>query len=247
MNHKYPFLEILSHLGEEATQLVLVGGWVPTVYFDYLWPSNYPLVTKDIDFGIPINANLEKPFEHYLPKDELRHKHLELGNERPYQLIYKDYPVDFLVDESAIETVRKRVLGHDVLINSNRNYSYVLEDSMLTTCNGIPVRVPHPARFITHKIHIYLHSYKYRFRDIATAYYCLTKQPIQSLLTEYAPTIIDSEPVRDILKKLPAFIQNKDGLAVQDIQKTFAQIAYHEEAEDILDALNWMLVALGVE
>jgi len=241
MSHKYPFLEILSHLGADADQVVLVGGWVPTVYFDYVWPSSYPLVTKDIDFGVPRAAVLERPLETYLPQGAFRHRHLKLGKVRPYQLIYKDYPIDFLADEAAVATVREKVLGYNVLINSNRNYSYVLADSMQTVCDGIPVRVPHPARYITHKVQIYLHSYKDRFRDLASAYYCLTKEPIQGLLQEYAPRIIDSEAVQDIRKLLPTLMQTKEGLAIQDVQKTFAQFAYYEEAEDILGVLKWLV------
>lgn len=141
--------------------------------------------------------------------------------------------------------MREKVLGHNVLINTNSNYSYVLEDSFIADCDGVKVKVPQPARYVTHKIHVYLKNYKYRIRDIATAYYCLTKQAIQDHVSEYAPNIIDAEPVKEIIQQLPGFIQNKDGLAVQDIQKTFAQIAYYEEVEDILDVLNWILASLN--
>lgn len=113
----YPFLNIMHELMKKGFKPVLVGGWVPTVYFEFLWHSeNFNVPTKDIDFAFSPTKKSQHTVESSINQDLFTHRHLHLGKLKPYQLIYKNgnIPVDFLADEKTAETVHTHVLGKGI-------------------------------------------------------------------------------------------------------------------------------------
>lgn len=244
MSYKHPFLEVLSELGEDSEKLVLVGGWVPIVYFQYLWSSEFFMRTNDIDFGVASRTVLDPKFEQHINLNHYKKRHLKIGHLKPYQLLFKDSPVDFLTDEKYEKRVRRHVLGNNVLINTNPGYEYVLEDTITIQCEDVLVRVPHPARYITHKIQVYLNNLQKRQRDIAMAYYCYTKDPVKKAVREYRDQIRQTDVVRAVREGLPGLIQDTRGLAIQDTIKIFRTYGRTEPPVDIRNHLSELVAVL---
>ncbi len=240
MSYKYPFLNVLAALGKDANKLVLVGGWVPTVYFEYLWQGRYILATMDVDLGIDATLHMD-PLIEERTKQGFSKKHLKMGHERPYQLIYEGIPIDFLADKKSIKKVKGQVLGDDIILNANEGYEYLLTDTINITCDSIKVRTPSPIRFITHKIFVYLSNPQERQRDIAIAYYCLSRSPERDEIIQAINKLGRTKVMQTIREELPKIMQDPKSAAIQDIRAILRRSGREEPAEDIFAELQELI------
>ncbi len=240
MSFKYPFLTIVHDLNPLINNLVLVGGWVPTVYFEYLWRSPRDFFkTTDVDLALDSSALknhslIEEEIDLLSTKKPYKRKHLKLGKEKPYQLIFdSDTPIDFLSDPTGAKKIRDKILGKGILVNESPEYNYLLESAFQVNCEGVMVRVPQPIRYITHKIFVYLENQSERKKDLATAYYCLTRSPEpDALLAELG--LLKATRVMKTIKK----VASKTASAVRDIQKSLAMLGIHEDEDEILGIIQ---------
>jgi hypothetical protein len=240
MSYKYPFLNVLAALGKGADKLVLVGGWVPTVYFEYLWQGRYILATMDVDLGIGATLHMN-PLIERRAKRGFSKKHLKMGHENPYQLIYEGIPIDFLADKKALKKVKSQVLGNNIILNTNEGYDYLLTDTIKVTCSDIKLRTPDPARYITHKIFVYLSNHQERQRDIAVAYYCLSRSPKRDEIIQSIKKLKRTKVLQTIRKQLPAVAQSPRSAAIQDVRAVFRRAGREEPAEDVFTELQALM------
>lgn len=245
MPFKYPFLTIINDLNPLTKSLVLVGGWVPTVYFEYLWRSPREFFkTEDVDLALSPSTlkdyrSIEKEIDLLSVKGHYSRKHLELGKEKPWQLIFESsIPIDFLADPKDIKKIRDKILGKDIILNESQEYHYLLESPLQVKCEGILVRVPQPVRYITHKNFVYLQDRAERKKDLATAYYCLTRSPDPDALFAELSLQKSASIMKFIKKQKDLFIESQTAPAIRDVQKSLGTIGVHEEAEDILQAFQ---------
>ncbi len=239
MRFKYPFLEVLADIQPLTDKVVLVGGWAPTVYFEYLWKNtSTPFLTEDIDFGLTKEMTVARPLEEQFDLKKYSRKHLHLGKEKPYQLMLGDIPIDFLADKSNHDIIAKKILGRGIILNVSQGYNFLLHDSIVVRCEKLNVRVPHPARYILHKILVYLQNQKTRAHDIAIAYYTLSRSPFQNDILKEMKKLEKTATGRFVRCELPKFCENKNSSACLDIQKLFLEVGIRESPDTLFKDLQ---------
>lgn len=242
----YPFLEVLNELNKNYDGFVLVGGWVPVVYFDFLWGIKKVFFkTVDIDLGIDWYSNKKIQRKWITESKIFQHKHLDLGKETPYQLVYnKLYPIDFLGDPDDADQIVKHLLGKGIILNQSPEYRFLLKDNLKILCSDVSVRVPDIGRYITHKLYIYLKNIFSRKKDLSTAYFCLSRSPnpdeLMSDIGKYETNIVS----KFIINEMPLYLESKTSLIVKDIQNSLKTIGIVENGEDIFSLLNDLLSTL---
>lgn len=239
MFFKYPFLEVLADIYPLTNKVVLVGGWVPTVYFEYLWKNaSTPFLTEDIDLGLTQDIDVAYPLEQQLDLKKYRHKHLHLGKEKPYQLMLGNIPIDFLADKKNYPIINKKILGKGIILNVVYDYDFILAHSIVVNCEKLNVRVPHPARYIIHKISVYLKNSKERAHDIAIAYYTLSRSPFQDDILAEIKKLKKTTTGKFVRCELPKRCENKNSPVCLDIQKLFFEVGIEEPQETLLKYLQ---------
>lgn len=240
MSFKYPFLKVLSDLQSKNIDPILVGGWVPTVYFEYYWKTEHQnILTNDIDLALTPEmkpkATIEESFKN---NNAYKRRHLNLGKERPYKLLFEGkIPIDFLTDDKFYADIHSDVLGEGIILDHFDHYSFLTTDTISVECDGLKVRVPDLSRYIAHKLHVYFEKPRERKRDIAIAYYCLSRSPeqdgIYSNFDKIDPqnSVIQSihSSMGDMIKSTSSFVQDvysvlsKEFGAYEDVES----IAWH--------------------
>ncbi|HEX5034603.1 MAG TPA: GSU2403 family nucleotidyltransferase fold protein [bacterium] len=245
MKFSYPFLTVLNDLNGITDELILVGGWVPTVYFEYLWKSPRDFFkTTDIDLAFPFLGvkqvgSIEKEINQLSSKKPYNRKHLNLGKEKPWQLVLNsNVEIDFLADAKEADKIRERILGKDVILNESKKYDFLLKEPLEIKCEGVLVRVPQPIRYIIHKIFVYLQNKKDRKKDLATAYYCLTRSPQKDALVLELSQLHSEEILKIIEAERKHFIESQSTPAIRDIQSTLITLGIREDSQDILEGLR---------
>jgi hypothetical protein len=204
MPYKYPFLEILAELDQHNIHPILVGGWVPTVYFEYLWKTQHKNIpTKDIDFAISAHQKTKIPIEKVLTSTNYTHRHLKTGHLKPYQLIFQGkVPIDFLADKKHADYIHQLVVGKGLLLNVMTEYDFLLDDCISVCCDKLTIKVPAPERYILHKLQVYLERPKTRKKDLAMAYFVLSRSSEQDNIIKKAHKLRSNNTANKIIKKL---------------------------------------------
>ncbi|HCU24058.1 MAG TPA: hypothetical protein DF383_03495, partial [Deltaproteobacteria bacterium] len=130
------------------------------------------------------------------------------------------------------------VLGKGIVLNEIKEYHYLLKSPLQLRCEGVLVRVPQPIRYITHKIFVYLQNRAARRKDLASAYYCLTRAPDPETLFSELSLQKSASIMKIIKKQKDLFVAAQTAPAIRDIQKSLSTIGIHEDAEDILEAFR---------
>lgn len=244
MKYKYPFLEVIADIHRVTDRIVLVGGWVPTVYFEFLWKNvSNPFLTEDIDLGLTRDIVVACPLEERLSPKKYRRRHLHLGREKPYQLMLGAIPIDFLADEKDCDVIHKKILGRGIILNASRDYDFLLARPLVVDCDNLSIRVPQPARYIIHKISVYLQNRSRRAHDAAIAYYTLSRSPVQDKIVEEIGKLKKTAVCRFVGNELPKRCENKNSSVCFDIQKLFLEAGIRETSETLFEYLKKIIKA----
>ncbi len=235
MSYKYPFLDVLADAQEATGDLVLVGGWAPTVYFEYLWAGPPPLLkTGDIDFGIHQAMRVKKPLPNVFDGSRYKEKHEEIGKLTPYQLIFGGkMKLDFICDEEDTAFARKQILENKIVLSEFPSYRFLLKDYCTVDCDGIAVNVPQPARYIAHKIWVYFDEPEERAQDITAAYYCLTRSPRSDDIYQEIRAIKDETVVTTMSARLADQKLTKDAPVIIAVESGLRDIG-DEESRSVI-------------
>ena len=242
MKFKYPFLKVLREFGRLSRSLTLVGGWAPTVYFEYLWQNqNNPFVTQDVDFALTKDTHWKGLMENLIDQKKFKQRHLKLGKERPYQLLFDNIPIDFLADVDEAAYIQKKILGSSILLNSTHDYQFLLQDKIPITWDGIDFHVPRPARYILHKTSVGLDNIQTRIHDIATAYYVLTRSPEQPQILDELKTLYHDPFYKKLRKKLKSQMDDDKMQLLDQILVLFREVGIYEDTGDVKSELAKLL------
>lgn len=237
---RYPFLKVLEELGQLGEDLTLVGGWVPTVYFEYLWKNqNNPFVTQDVDFALTKDIHWNGVMENLINQKHFKHRHLILGKEQPYQLLFQNIPIDFLADANEAEYIQKKILGKGILLNATTGYQFLLKEKIPVTCDGLNFYIPQPTRYILHKMSVGLDNVLIRVHDIATAYYVWTRSPEQTEIFTEIKKLREDPVYKQLRKKLKTELVKS--LITEKICALFREVGIYEEQDDIKLVLEKLL------
>lgn len=159
-----PLFAALEALRDELPRLMLVGGWVPQLYFDYVvgWPERRPLLTEDVDMAIARSGARGKDLADLLEREGFEPVFKSLDT--PPVVAYRgprggaQAEVEFItVKRSGRDPVSVNVLGIqaqplsyvDVLLANPLRLRIPGDD--LPSRRGLDVTVPAPAAFVFHK------------------------------------------------------------------------------------------------
>ncbi len=158
--------KVLEDLGHYLPYLVVVGGWVPYLYRNYLWKgeTDKPYLTADIDIGIrPQVQNFQQPsiYERFV---ELQYSERHLSTGKAYPIVPEakltadavPIPVEFVSRKGISEDYLRRLVGSEILVNKIEYFEIVLENVMRIEITGktapIGVFIPRPESYILHKL-----------------------------------------------------------------------------------------------
>jgi len=188
--------DTLAALDQTLEKLVLVGGWIPFIYCNYLWkaPALDIPFTTDIDLGVPETGPLRYALTVFqrLKEAGLAMEPIYKKEKVPIQFIYKksglQVPIDFITSHDTSEDTRNRFLGTEVAWNRIDAFEVVLTSPLRLNIRlegrEFLVNVPVPAAFFFHKGIIFASrsdDYK-KAKDLYTVFWGLKFCPDQQKL-----------------------------------------------------------------
>jgi len=191
----------LTDLKGLLPNLVLVGGWVPYVYGQYIWKDVIvqPHHTIDIDFGVRQDPEQtgETVYER-LTGLGYSEKHVQMDRLFPIVPLINVHkgmpplPLEFLCDEKApLEKIHK-VTGKQIKVDQLAYFNILLSD--VTTAKidvkatVVEVNIPSESIFIFHKLITFQERKDIQkiAKDIYYAYYMLRFSPnIRTILADF--------------------------------------------------------------
>lgn len=212
--------KVLEDLEPYLNSLILVGGWVPFLYRNFLWKEEIekPIHTMDFDFGfsVPQGETLKETVYGQLSSLHYPEKHLSMDRMFPVvpHIAISDQeaplPIEFLTDENTPKTLTDKFFGYEIKINRLEHFSMLIKNPMTvpvkTELKTLQVLVPTPERFLLHKILTYSlrkNSVK-KHKDAYYAYYILRYHPNhEELLQKIGALNLGEEAnqIKRILKK----------------------------------------------
>ncbi|MEE9176602.1 MAG: GSU2403 family nucleotidyltransferase fold protein [Thermodesulfobacteriota bacterium] len=160
------FFKVLEDLRHYLSYLVIVGGWVPYLYRNYLWKgeADNPYLTADIDIGIRTKIENFQQTSIYKRFTELQYseRHLSIGKAYPVVPEVKltddavPIPVEFISGKDVSEDYLRKLVGSQILVNKLEYFEIILENVIKTKIEGktalIEVFIPSPENYVFHKL-----------------------------------------------------------------------------------------------
>jgi hypothetical protein len=159
--------DTLAALGDSLKNLVLVGGWLPFIYAQYVWRMSAVDIpqTTDIDLGVReagIGRYPSTVFEK-LQKAGLTAQRLHPNEDTPLQFVYKRgksaVRVEFLTSDHTSDDTRARFLGKDLAWSRLAAFDVILDGAQPQWLElggrSFQVNIPPAARFFFHKALIF--------------------------------------------------------------------------------------------
>ncbi len=194
------FLKVLKDLKEYLPYLIVVGGWVPYIYRNYIWKAEIdkPYLTADIDIGIKTKFENFKQDSIYKRLTELQYweRHVEIGKVYPIVpevKLTKDtapIPLEFICGKDISESLLERLIGPQILVNKLEYFEIILEDAIKTEIKEeetlIEIFIPSPENYVFHKLLTFpLRSDNIKMRkDLYYIYYILRFSPNSAYLLD---------------------------------------------------------------
>ncbi len=160
------FFKVLQDLRNYLPYLVVVGGWVPYLYRNYLWKgeTDKPYLTADIDIGIKTKIKDFRQDSIYkrLTKLQYSERHVSIGKAYPVVPEVKlnnsavPIPVEFISGKDMPENYLRKLIGSEILVNKLEYFEIILENVTKIKIKGkttsIDVCIPSPENYIFHKL-----------------------------------------------------------------------------------------------
>lgn len=159
-------LKVLEDLRGYLPYLVLIGGWVPYVYRNYLWKEQVdkPYLTADIDIGVRMNIENFQQDSIYKRLAELQYSQRYLGNGKAYPVVPEfkltkeavPIPVEFVCGKDISEDYLRKLVGSQILVSKVEYFEMILENVVGIEIKGettfIEVFIPSPENYVFHKL-----------------------------------------------------------------------------------------------
>ena len=192
------FLDTLSALDESLDKIIIVGGWCPYLYTNYLWQRRIPNIptTTDIDLGVMETGAKRFDLTVYdkLKKAGFQVERLYEREEEPIEFVYKkkelELKVEFITSFETSDDTLNRFLGSKLACNRIEAFEVLLEDPIQISIKhlgkNMSVSIPKPETFLFHKgISFVMRSDDFkRDKDLFYVYFVLKFAPDQKTLLE---------------------------------------------------------------
>jgi hypothetical protein len=156
------FFDLMDDLADYREHLVVVGGWVPWIYREFLWRQSkyFPVKTSDIDIGVKeffefrgeqIAERLKGTRYASVPVYSLERTPVQISIRSGSE----DYPIDFITGEYSSPAVIQKMTGKDLYVSAIDFFDFLLRHTMGIPCGHrgkeYSLVVPTPAAYFFHK------------------------------------------------------------------------------------------------
>jgi len=158
--------KVLEDLRDYLPYLIIIGGWVPYIYRNYLWKGEVdkPYLTADIDIRIRMKIENFQQDSIYkkLTKLQYSQRHLRIGKAYPVVpevKLTKDavpIPVEFVCRKDVSEDYLRKLVGSQILVNKLEYFDIILENVIKTKIEEkaalMKIFIPSPKSYVFHKV-----------------------------------------------------------------------------------------------
>lgn len=249
------FFKLLEDVEIYLHYFVLVGGWVPYVYRNFLWKEDVPNphLTTDIDLGFSptISKFPKQPIYNQFVKLNYPERHLKMDRMFPVVPLVKieergmSIPIEFLTTVNPHKEVLERLIGKQINVNRLEKFQLILENPIsIKVCLGrkeFKINVPSEEKFVFHKLLIFT------FRednvkvgkDLYYAYYVLRYTPNFEVLLRNILKLKKLDYAEIMIRNLNEYFGNIQSEGVLLIEKEVGLNIYSEDIrEDIYQRFN---------
>lgn len=187
------FFKVISDLKQFLPYIVLVGGWVPYVYKNFVWKDVVvsPHHTTDVDFGI---GKIGKPIPSKTIYDQLTalkypERHVRMDRMSPVEPLIKlssdatPIPLEFICDKDSDLKAVQKLVGRQIKVDQLSYFNVLLSDLCTVSVKreglSLEIKIPSEPIFVFHKII----TFQFRenaakvAKDLYYAYYVLRFSP----------------------------------------------------------------------
>ena len=255
-------LKVLEDLRAYLPYLILIGGWVPHIYRNYLWKGEVdkPYLTADIDIGIRMRPENIEQDSIYKRLTELQYAErlLRVGKAHlvvPEVKLTKDAvptPVEFVCGKDISEDYLKKLVGSQILVNKVEYFDIILENVIRTKIKGettlIEVFIPCPENYVFHKLLTFsLRPDHVKMRkDLYYIYYMLRFSPNPAYLLRNISKFKDRPEYKIARENVDRFFSHRLSQGVLLVAEEFGPDARVKDIrEHIFKTFQEMRAALG--
>ena len=261
MNDVNRFEKILFKVLEDLTpflpSLVLIGGWVPFLYRNYLWKLETmdPAFTTDIDFGIPASGGnpVQKTIYSELIRLNYLEKHLRMGHLFPvaFHLAtskkYESVPIEFITGKKTSKATLETFLGGEVHIHRVDHFDLLVKDPVSIQMDigkrNVMAHIPRPERYVMHKLLIYpeRNNREKAGKDAFSAYFVLRFHPEQKKLLADIKKLSLEKPTSTVKQILSDFFNTPLSSGILQVEKEIGlQVSLSNLRQDIFERFEML-------
>ncbi len=253
-------LKVLDDFHDFLSYLVLVGGWVPFLYSQYLWKGikHQPLTTVDIDFGFKTAPTKKtETIADCVRKKDYGEHHASMDHPHPFVPVVHarkegiKADVEFITAMDTSDDIKKKLVGEEIKVNVIQDFEILLGSLIEINVEGRTVKVPTPSLFTFHKLLTFAQRQKTdkQKKDLYYAYYMLFFSPEKERLTQevagHIKKFSQGRTVRENIKsyfedaysKGPAWIKENAGSAGMSMLVPDVREDAYERIMALLDKL----------
>lgn len=219
------FFKVLEDLRDYLPYLIIIGGWVPYIYRNYLWKGEVdkPYLTADIDIGIRMKIENFQQDSIYkkLTKLQYSQRHLRIGKASPVVpevKLTKDtvpIPVEFVCRKDVSEDYLRKLVGSQILVNKLEYFDIILENVIKTKIEEkvalMKIFIPSPKSYVFHKLLTFpLRPDHVKMRkDLYYIYYVLRFSPDPAYLLRHISKFKHRPECKIARENLDRFFSNR--------------------------------------
>lgn len=216
------FWDTLSVLGDSLDKMIIVGGWCPYLYANYLWEKKVPGMptTSDIDFGVIETGpfRFDQTVYDQLKKAGFSIARLYEAEEAPIEFVYKknelELKLEFITSFETSDDTLNRFLGKELACNRIEAFEILLENpeqiTLMHSGKKISLNIPRPETFLYHKaITFVMRSFELkRDKDLFYVYFVMKFCPDQRVLLESLERFRRHELFESFKENLKQYLSN---------------------------------------
>lgn len=216
------FLDTLVLLGDALSKIVMVGGWCPYLYAQYLWRKKIPSIptTTDIDFGVVETGPKRFDMTVYdrLKEAGLAIERIYEEEEVPIEFVYKkgetELKIEFITSFETSDDTLNRFLGNKLACNRIEAFELLLRDlvsiSLEHSGKELTIQIPSPAAFLYHKgvTFVMRSNETKRDKDLFYVYFVLKFCPDRKELLQTLSGFEGDEYVENFRRNLREYLSN---------------------------------------
>jgi hypothetical protein len=226
--------KVIDDLSDFLPHLVLVGGWIPYLYKQHIWPeesigknwgdgalqATTVVSTTDMDFGVTLIAYPGKEsIADRVRKLGYGERHASMDRMIPFVPIAKGKDdnekaeVEFITVLNPPKHIHEKLVGKEIKLNTVRHFEILLENARKIVFFSQNVSIPTEAAFVFHKLLTFVlrENEDKKRKDLYYAYFMLRFCPDKARLVGEVKNLIEKRKEgKKVLGNIKSFFAHKD-------------------------------------